>query len=86
MLPLKNINSVKGIPMERQSVDQSMKMVIPGSSAYQVLKVEDIVRCEGLQNYCRVFLESGDIVISTCLLYTSPSPRDQRGSRMPSSA
>ena len=25
---------------------------------------------------------SGD----TCLLYTSPSPRDQRGSRMPSSA
>ena len=30
-----------------------------------------------------------DIVVSagnTCLLYTSPSPRDQRGSRMPSSA
>ena len=24
--------------------------------------------------------------IMTCLLYTSPSPRDQRGSRMPSSA
>ena len=24
--------------------------------------------------------------ISCCLLYTSPSPRDQRGSRMPSSA
>ena len=27
--------------------------------------------------------KDGDI---TCLLYTSPSPRDQRGSRMPSSA
>ena len=25
-------------------------------------------------------------LITTCLLYTSPSPRDQRGSRMPSSA
>ena len=25
-------------------------------------------------------------IYSTCLLYTSPSPRDQRGSRMPSSA
>ena len=25
-------------------------------------------------------------LISVCLLYTSPSPRDQRGSRMPSSA
>ena len=26
------------------------------------------------------------IIIGSCLLYTSPSPRDQRGSRMPSSA
>ena len=25
-------------------------------------------------------------LIDNCLLYTSPSPRDQRGSRMPSSA
>ena len=37
--------------------------------------------------------EKGDVVrlrfispIKACLLYTSPSPRDQRGSRMPSSA
>ena len=30
---------------------------------------------------------SGDIdILVACLLYTSPSPRDQRGSRMPSSA
>ena len=27
-----------------------------------------------------------DNVYMDCLLYTSPSPRDQRGSRMPSSA
>ena len=26
------------------------------------------------------------IKLNTCLLYTSPSPRDQSGSRMPSSA
>ena len=26
------------------------------------------------------------VSLSICLLYTSPSPRDQRGSRMPSSA
>ena len=33
------------------------------------------------------FLRSAyDYVFTTCLLYTSPSPRDQRGSRMPSSA
>ena len=29
---------------------------------------------------------SGSVLYMTCLLYTSPSPRDQRGSRMPSSA
>ena len=28
----------------------------------------------------------GKGVLKACLLYTSPSPRDQRGSRMPSSA
>ena len=27
-----------------------------------------------------------DVLSKDCLLYTSPSPRDQRGSRMPSSA
>ena len=26
------------------------------------------------------------VLLDICLLYTSPSPRDQRGSRMPSSA
>ena len=30
--------------------------------------------------------EDARSVLSDCLLYTSPSPRDQRGSRMPSSA
>ena len=27
-----------------------------------------------------------EVIDNSCLLYTSPSPRDQRGSRMPSSA
>ena len=32
-------------------------------------------------------LKAGEFAsLTTCLLYTSPSPRDQRGSRMPSSA
>ena len=31
-------------------------------------------------------LESGNVWINTCLLYTSPSPRDRQKSRMPSSA
>ena len=32
------------------------------------------------------FVFTGTALASFCLLYTSPSPRDQRGSRMPSSA
>ena len=31
-------------------------------------------------------LKGHQLMITGCLLYTSPSPRDQRGSRMPSSA
>ena len=34
----------------------------------------------------RLFGRIGQALIEACLLYTSPSPRDQRGSRMPSSA
>ena len=30
--------------------------------------------------------DAGFFYVDSCLLYTSPSPRDQRGSRMPSSA
>ena len=32
------------------------------------------------------FIRLGTFIERACLLYTSPSPRDQRGSRMPSSA
>ena len=34
----------------------------------------------------RLMASMGDVPPTNCLLYTSPSPRDQRGSRMPSSA
>ena len=36
--------------------------------------------------YDAVFLDLTLKTTNACLLYTSPSPRDQRGSRMPSSA
>ena len=34
----------------------------------------------------RVFFATNETILTTCLLYTSPSPRDMRRSRMPSSA
>ena len=43
-----------------------------------------------LQSFCEYKDRDNDkawtVLTSNCLLYTSPSPRDQRGSRMPSSA
>ena len=39
-----------------------------------------------LSYYLSAFSHSGLARLVVCLLYTSPSPRDQRGSRMPSSA
>ena len=45
----------------------------------------DPLRDEGVHMW--MILGNHDIYYkNTCLLYTSPSPRDQRGSRMPSSA
>ena len=44
---------------------------------------------EDLPTACTLGLKwnvEADKFIWDCLLYTSPSPRDQRGSRMPSSA
>ena len=38
----------------------------------------------GRSHYSFLLNENGGVI--DCLLYTSPSPRDQRGSRMPSSA
>ena len=48
------------------------------------------VRVEGLDaNYNEItedVILNGTAVVNTCLLYTSPSPRDRQRSRMPSSA
>ena len=50
------------------------KVVSPGEQANQA------------PSDATVLLGGKELTHWTCLLYTSPSPRDQRGSRMPSSA
>ena len=47
------------------------------SELRQMSEEKDVFIARGMKRYARSY---------NCLLYTSPSPRDQRGSRMPSSA
>ena len=84
-----------GYKMKRYLSDQlfqAAKKTIPGgvNSPVRAFKNVDgdpffVRRAEG----CRIEDVDGNQMIDyvgTCLLYTSPSPRDKRQSRMPSSA
>ena len=46
----------------------------------------DSERQQGFATFGEPHILTAMASASSCLLYTSPSPRDQRGSRMPSSA
>ena len=49
------------------------------SNQFETTKTMQVLRAEHKRG-------QEDLISKVCLLYTSPSPRDQRGSRMPSSA
>ena len=69
-------------------------LVKTGGKQYRVSKddtilVERIAAEEGAEVILNDIVMLGDgnkVTIGTCILYTSPSPRDKRQSRMPSSA
>ena len=48
------------------------------------ISVKMVVHRENAADWLNTTIGIGSFI--SCLLYTSPSPRDQRGSRMPSSA
>ena len=58
--------------------------VIDDGNLHGIFSERDFVRKMVVQNKSADQTTLADVM--TCLLYTSPSPRDQRGSRMPSSA
>jgi len=64
-------------PIEKKPLYHFM----PGSTVLSLGTVGCNFKCPFCQNWSISQVEA-----ETCLLYTSPSPRDQRGSRMPSSA
>ena len=66
-----------------------MSLFVPRTCAVPAdltAKAEHIIQVRSVLDDQVAAWNSGDIEGYICLLYTSPSPRDQRGSRMPSSA
>ena len=73
----------------RDAGDELIKIMLfyIGVGEKRTKRMDDIVDAFGLKSYFpSVEAESETLDFDACLLYTSPSPRDQRGSRMPSSA
>ena len=54
-----------------------------GHTTLQLTQSETLERVSGLEG---AWVFAGDRMVQSCLLYTSPSPRDRQKSRMPSSA
>ena len=66
----------------------------PSAYSFDDLVEDGVAEWDGVRNYqarnlLRDDIKEGDEILfyhSSCLLYTSPSPRDRTRSRMPSSA
>ena len=61
-------------------VSEEKVLISPAEERIEVMDA----RYEAVEE--KVLVKEASTRVETCLLYTSPSPRDQRGSRMPSSA
>ena len=71
------INYALGMLATAAALERPTELFLTGKSIKSFLDVKDY----NSSNY-----SISDELISSCLLYTSPSPRDKRQSRMPSSA
>ena len=62
----------------------TVEQALERAAQAQLFELNDDITRANFRNIVEPYLR--DIQAKSCLLYTSPSPRDQRGSRMPSSA
>ena len=66
-----------------------LKITVPDMGDFKDVEIIEVLVKEGQtinKNHSLITLESDKSSVEVCLLYTSPSPRDKRQSRMPSSA
>ena len=69
-----------------QHLVSNIDLEVNGESATVTAMFNNPMRLPGGDTWFTGGWYHHDLVRTPCLLYTSPSPRDQRGSRMPSSA
>ena len=69
-------------PIKKQIIDQANIVYYKGPKSFTGEDCIEITTHGGVVIVNQLL----DALLASCLLYTSPSPRDQRGSRMPSSA
>ena len=82
-LEVKDISEISGHPEIFDGRVKSLHPAIHGSILARLENEKDTIVLEEM-GYQPIKLVA--VNLYPCLLYTSPSPRDQRGSRMPSSA
>ena len=80
-----DINSILIIGAGPIIIGQACEFDYSGTQAAKALK-EEGYRIILINSNPATIMTDPDIADSTCLLYTSPSPRDRQKSRMPSSA
>ena len=72
--------SGKVTPIYSDTAPSPMEMALQAHAACSLVDLRVGLK-ERMENVRKMWVD-----VEGCLLYTSPSPRDQRGSRMPSSA
>ena len=73
-------------PFSHVNADEIYNLIkIPNLEIYK-LKNENNIRYLNAKGDFKIGVDNNITCNKTCLLYTSPSPRDMRRSRMPSSA
>ena len=81
---LRDARIARGLSFEQ--VSEQTKIRPEFLNAIETLAKDDLPSIGYVLGYVRSYAKFLDMDGNSCLLYTSPSPRDQRGSRMPSSA
>jgi len=61
---IKNYDTLKN-NLEQFDVSDSSKIAIPGAGSYDFINVNDVIRCQGWNKYTKIFLSSGEVIISS---------------------